>query len=429
MKKCPHCNKKFESRDEYIRHVETAHDEKSHLSRRAALGTVGLAVVGAVGIGQAVSGPTLSSLTSANPTGIEDWDDLAKIGTDEAYPLDGEYVLETGLDEETDGYSDHVDTANGWDPIDEFTGSFDGQDHTIADLVTDHDDRTGVGLFGTEMAGTVTGVVLRSVDITGGDFTGSVVGEVTDGTVTECFVTGSVRGIDYTGGVFGECRNSTVTDVATAADVTGEKWVGGLVGRKEATAGENSTIQRVYTLGEIKGDEWVGGFIGRQESTGDDATAMLDKCYTTGRAQADTEGTDGALCGEIFSEQENSTSTIDAYVDLDKRTAIGFGDIDTSGEGFISISELGIITEDMQGETPTPDGDDTMNRFDFGDDWTTVITDERINPRPLEDGYPILRRINPQVQLEGQGVEFVTDAVRITGEDVTITNTTVSGDD
>ena len=458
MKNCTHCDEKSDTDEQYADHLATAHTHeeldridrrqvdtqtgnsalrrvtgRSGLSRRAALGTVGLAVVGAVGIGQAVSGPTLSSLTNANPTGIEDWDDLAKIGTDEAYPLDGEYVLETGLDEETDGYGDLVDTADGWDPINEFTGSFDGQDHTIADLVIDRDDRTGVGLFGTEMAGTVTGVVLRSVDVTGGDFTGSVVGEVIDGTVTECFVTGRVHGGDYTGGVFGECRNGTATDVATTADVTGEKWVGGLVGRQEATADEKSTIQRTYTLGEIEGDERVGGFVGRQESTGGDAEVLVEVGYTTARVADDSGDTIGILAGKQFSEGEDSISTIEAYVDVDTRTTDSPGDVKASDGGFASLISDGLETTEMQGETPTPNGDDRMSGFgfDFEDDWTPVITDKRINPRPLEDGYPILRRVNPQVQLEGQGTDFelVTDAIRISGEDVTITNTTVSGDD
>ena len=454
MKDCTHCDEKFDTDEQYADHLATAHTHeeldridrrqvdtqtgnsvlgrvtgRSGLSRRAALATAGITVAGALGAGQAVSGPTLSSLTNDTPIGIEDWHDLAKIGTDEAYPLDGEYVLETSLDEETDGYGDLVDTSGGWDPIDEFTGSFDGQDHTVADLVIDRDDRSRVGLFGTEMAGTVTGIILRSVDVTGGDFTGSVVGEVINGSVTECFVMGSVHGGDYTGGVFGECRNTTVTDVATAADVTGEEWVGGLVGRQKATADEESTIERTYTLGEIEGDEWVGGFAGRNESTGGDATARVSECYTTGRVEADSEYTDGVLVGKQFSDGEDSEAVIEAYVDIDERTASGPGDQEIADGGTSILNFVGLETADMQGETPTPDGEDTMDGFDFEDDWTAVITDEPINPRPLEDGYPILRRVDPQAQLEGQMVEFITSAVRVSGEDVTIKNTTFNGDE
>jgi hypothetical protein len=174
-------------------------------------------------------------------------------------------TLANDLGESTTGYSGVAsDTANegdGFEPIgesgDEFTGTFDGNGHTISGLTIDRGSSDDVGLFGTTAGdATIEAVGLESVDIAGDDDTGGLVGE-SDGTmtVTDASVTGTVTGGKEVGGLVGKHGGGDITDSHSRAAVTGN---GGEVGLRHL---DYSYQEGGEEIAEARGDtaaSWHG---------------------------------------------------------------------------------------------------------------------------------------------------------------------------
>ena len=113
----------------------------------------------------------------AEPYEIANWTHLDNIREN----LNANFTLVNDLNKSTDGYDTVVDTpTEGFDPIgndDEFTGTFDGDDHTIIELTINRSEQEHVGLFG-EINGSavIENVNLESADITGDSRVGGLVG-------------------------------------------------------------------------------------------------------------------------------------------------------------------------------------------------------------------------------------------------------------
>ena len=179
---------------------------------------------------------------------IHDWHDLNDVRND----LEGDYVLMEDLDEDTDGYDELVGTAEGWLPIDEFLGDFDGNEHEIRDLYIDRPEEDDVGLFGDiDLFGKVTDLVLVDVDVNGSREVGALVG-TNSGTVTNTSVTGTVTGENRIGGL-GGWNLGMFSDSYSACEVSSEvSDVGGLVGMND------DMISNSYATGSIDGQFSVG---------------------------------------------------------------------------------------------------------------------------------------------------------------------------
>ena len=105
-------------------------------------------------------------------------------------------------------------TGKEWTPIGDYdnryTGTFDGGNHTITGLtINQYGNYVGMIDF-LESGGTVQNLTLESVNITGGDIVGSVVGD-NYGTVTACTASGNVSGTSNVGGVVGYNISGTLT--------------------------------------------------------------------------------------------------------------------------------------------------------------------------------------------------------------------------
>lgn len=100
-----------------------------------------------------------------------------------------------------------------WTPITDFTGTLDGQGHTISGLYCNTPDSEYVGLFGSiKGGGTVTHLGVMDSYFAGSGFVGGVCGR-NDGTISGCYSTATVSSTLYTGGVlfgytFGIVKNS-----------------------------------------------------------------------------------------------------------------------------------------------------------------------------------------------------------------------------
>ena len=164
--------------------------------------------------------------------------------------------------------------ANSWTPIgDYFTGTFDGQGHTISGLyyVNNPDYPSHyVGLFGSlDGGGTVenVGVTKSYIQSSGyAGYTGGIVGLMNSGTIRNCYCTGIVRCQGYGGG--------------------------GIVGMNYGY--DNSTIENCYFAGRISSEygpaEMIGPIVGGMHADYVNPTNCfyLEECGASGKGTSKT---------------------------------------------------------------------------------------------------------------------------------------------
>ena len=145
----------------------------------------------------------------------------------------------------------------GTDYYNYFSGVFDGNGHTISNFSYTSTGTNYIGLFGNVKNGEIKnlGLIDPNVDAGTGDYIGSLVGRLQDGTVTQCYAEGgSVSGNDDIGGLVG--RNfGTIIDCNSTSSVVGDRLVGGLVGYNDYYG----TIINCYSTGSVIGSGEVGG--------------------------------------------------------------------------------------------------------------------------------------------------------------------------
>jgi hypothetical protein len=194
-----------------------------------------------------------------------------------------------------------------------FAGTFDGDGYTISHLTV-----TGgghLGLFGRLVWGAeIRNLGVSDVAITGsGDLVGGLVSDSKRGTVSRCYVTGSISSTgSEVGGLVGENYYGTVSQCYSAGTVSGAGQVAGLVG-----SNSYGTMARCYSTAAVRGHDDVGGLVGRNDggtvsqccgtgavnSTGSDAGGLLGenyygtviRCYSTGPVSGATQV--GGLAG------------------------------------------------------------------------------------------------------------------------------------
>ena len=189
----------------------------------------------------------------------------------------------------------------------QFTGVFDGSNHTISNAVISQPDSSYVGLFGYVFSGgLIRNLSVENVNITGRYYVGGLVGYNSNGTISNCYVTGAISGTEFcVGGLVG-VNGGSLAGCYAGGSVTGtgddRSYVGGLVGSNwgsltscystGSVSGTGDTSSYVgglvgynqggaltacYVTGSVSGVYYVGGLVGYN---GDGAT--LTSCYTTG---------------------------------------------------------------------------------------------------------------------------------------------------
>lgn len=173
-----------------------------------------------------------------------------------------------------DGTIKVTDDVYEWTPIgtsgNPYTGTFDGNNHTISGLYIS--SGANQGLFGRcgkkendiIYPGTIKNVGVIGSYIKGGPYIGGVCGNIDYGTIENCYNTGIVIGRDYVGGVCGCVSNASCT------------------------------ISNCYNTGDVSAtgnDAPVGGVCGMSWGT-------IENCYNTGDVSATGNNADvGGVCG------------------------------------------------------------------------------------------------------------------------------------
>ena len=187
-----------------------------------------------------------------------------------------------------------ITLTGNWTPVgisftNSYTGTFDGNNHTIRGLTVKGSDEYA-GLFGyIGSGGTVKNVKLVNVQITS-DYQYAYVGGVAGdswGTIENCSVSGSVSGTTFAGGVVGSQWGGSITGCNSSATVKGETYVGGIAGETNSGA----SLTGCYATGDVTvendgtNNSHAGGVVGY--NGGDTLTA----CYATGSVTGSGSGT------------------------------------------------------------------------------------------------------------------------------------------
>jgi hypothetical protein len=270
--------------------------------------------------------PTLAEASpqgssSTNPILISTAAELNSIHATETQP----YYYKLTADISLDGYqganaTEHGDSITGWDPIGDntkgdngFGGYFIGGGHKISGLIINDTGRVlaYAGLFGFIGAGaSVTGVILENPSVASNSYdveAGALAG-YNAGAISGCAANGaSITGIEYCmGGLVGYndgTWNGSITDCYATGSVTGDGDEGGLVGHNGSSDGDgySASISDSYAAVNVNGGGPYdvpsdnGGLVGL--NTCNDGYASINDCYATGSVNSSGAGDNGGLVG------------------------------------------------------------------------------------------------------------------------------------
>lgn len=176
--------------------------------------------------------------------------------------LTANYTLGRDIDASN---SDQLNNGQGFDPVKNqysaFSGSLDGNDHTISGLTINRSTESGVGLIGeTSEEASITDISLRDITVNGSQGVGGLVGR-NYGTIQNGTVTGTLNGYDpgptSVGGLVGiNFQAGHIEHAKTMGAVNGSSAIGGLAGTN------NGVIQHSIAASSVRGGQFLGGLVG-----------------------------------------------------------------------------------------------------------------------------------------------------------------------
>ena len=199
----------------------------------------------------------------------------------------------------------NADSLRSWTPIgsdynNQYTGTFDGQNHTISGLYLDNPDKASVGLFGSigsdynngnNKCARISNVNLVDSYFNAGSNVGGVCGQSAYLTSIEnCRNAGTVKGDSYVGGICGDNSGTIQTCINTGAVSGTGSSIGGISGQT------SRIIVNCYNTGAVSGIRYsVGGVCGSVDY------GTIINSYNTGvvsGSESDEYSSIGGVCGQ-----------------------------------------------------------------------------------------------------------------------------------
>ena len=237
--------------------------------------------------------------------------------------LSGKYYLTADIDL----------SGEEWVPINDFTGTFDGQGHVIRNLTATNGLSYG-GLFGTVDSATIKNVGIEgtnNIGLAAYSYSGGICGRSINSSISNCYNIGdisvtvsSTRGsvYAYAGGICGQSDNSIISNCYSMGNISAyssfsssydssyysHSYAGGICGQG------NTKIINCYNTGDITATSssralssfhsaysYAGGIYGYNESS-------INNCYNTGDIFASHTGSyySSSYAGGISGYNNNS---------------------------------------------------------------------------------------------------------------------------
>lgn len=170
-----------------------------------------------------------------------------------------------------------------------FSGTFDGNGHTISNLNISSSTTDYVGLFGYVQNGTIKNVVVSSGTITGQNYVGAVAGYCS-GTIENCENKSTVNGTNYVGGIVGSLSGN-IKYCKNSGSITGSAEIGGIVG---AIVSSEMLIENCLNTGNVTASSQnVGGIVGNLAHA--TPTATIKNCVNEGAINGSVERVGGII--------------------------------------------------------------------------------------------------------------------------------------
>lgn len=212
-----------------------------------------------------VSRSARSGGADSAPTAINDADGFRRMDANGSYRLTADITV-------TEPYAEA------------FSGTFDGDGHTVTLNITD--STAYVGLFKTLSGGAVVKNVITAGSISSkgnnvGGIAGSADTDAGDVTIENCKNTAAITGKEEVGGILGRCSGSahsvTVTGCINTGTINGtNRKVGGICGNLEGT----HVIRNCYNTGGIfVSNSGIAGILGRGSKG-----VSIENCYSVGNS-------------------------------------------------------------------------------------------------------------------------------------------------
>jgi hypothetical protein len=299
--------------------------------------------------------------------------------------LDANYELATDIDALNTA---QWNNGNGFDPVgdlsNKFTGSLNGNNHTVTGLTINRSTEDYVGLFGgTGISSTLTYIQITNITVNGsvnvgglvgynrgtiqnttisGDINGSsgvggLVAHNNEGKIRSATASGNISGSDNVGGLVAYNGDGVIKDSAASGNVSGLKYIGGISGYNGDSEG---TIRDTTASVNVSGSGYVGGFVGLSDGTIRDATASgsvtgLHPQSSVGRFALESHSNVGGLVGDNRGTILNATASgsvtgLDSTgLDLQSNVGglVGYNSVGYHGDGAIRNSTAsGNVTGD-----------------------------------------------------------------------------------
>ena len=251
--------------------------------------------------------------------------------------------------------------ANKWTPIKKFSGTFDGQNHTINGLYID--SGAGVqGLFSEASNAVIRNVRLVNSYISAGSNSGSIVGNSTgdstyENIYTNAYITGTGTSIGGVVGLGGSGSSGKITINSTWFDgfaYSKGSYAGGLVGNANNTPISSSNCMNT---GTVIGDNQAGAFAGRNGAN-TNITNFYSSVATLGRVDA------SGYISEIIGNFAGNTLTVSGCYYLSGGAAA----YQSSGTPTYVGTPVALTLAQMTGNNASSN----MTAFNFDTVWMTV---------------------------------------------------------
>ncbi|MCX6773637.1 MAG: MopE-related protein [Candidatus Micrarchaeota archaeon] len=211
--------------------------------------------------------------TPADPCQIRNWTNLQAMNKN----LTLSYELMNDIGPGTDGY-DLYQTGSGFTPIGTcsydgwecrwgnlFSGTFEGNHHSITGLYINLIGNDYVGMFGHASGSTISNVALIGMNVSGWHDSGGLVGLLYDSNVSNCSAAGTMHNDDSTagstnqaGGLIGYAWMSNIRNCSSESNVISNRAeIGGLIGSVQ-----DSDISGCHSNSNVSGSGVIGGLIG-----------------------------------------------------------------------------------------------------------------------------------------------------------------------
>jgi len=284
-------------------------------------------------------------------------------------------------------------TVTSLDIIPNFSGVFDGNNHTVSNLRTrlfgvvaggriknlgliDPNIVGNASLAGHLSGGTIENCYVEGCRVTGHWYIGGLVGE-NDGTISHCYSKGIIHGAAYVGGVVGTNDRGNVSYCYFEGTVTGGgSYSGGIAGINWSYA----TISNCYSSGSVYGPAHVGGLAGGN-FRGIISDGIITNCYSTSTVEGGRAV--GGLLGLNKSVVLNSYSTgsvsgvenVGGLVGKNSYNTYGYGEISncysggsvsgtTDVGGLVGYDDLGVYNRSFWDSDVNPDVNGIGNATD-----------------------------------------------------------------